>query len=67
MDDRLLTKLGGKRNGHETRLWKVPMEAAVLFAGSRPVPPIISSTLGLFVLRDCTLLYCPLVRITDQN
>ena len=39
--------------------WKVPMEAAILFAGSRLAPPKISSPLGLFISSDCTLIYWP--------
>ena len=39
------------------RFWKVPTEAAILFAGSRLAPPKIGYSLGLFVSRDCTLLY----------
>ena len=39
------------------RFWKVLMEAAMLFAGSRLTPLEISSSLDLFVARDCMPLY----------
>ena len=37
------------------RFWKAPREEAILFAGSRLASPSLS--LGLFVSRDCPILY----------
>ena len=46
-----------RRHYISIRFWKVPIEAAILFAGSRLDPSKTSSSMGLFVSHDCKLFY----------